>query len=278
VNSLGLLRWANYVINELNTTKIESFNGGINERFFEYSIAFSNIMKSLQGQVNLCLVGACDGTEDPLINNIYIPQHHWNGLFIEAVASNINDLKTFVVEKDIENRTFLLHAALSPECINTTIQIKERIPLDDPDAEKEVPHWKKKQLSTIARANYHDNELDKYKLVDVDCKTAANALDLWSSTYFHYKKTQLHILQIDVEGLDAELLRGFIQTNTPLYQYPLLIMFESKHLQPGEYESIKKELISKGYIVSKDVGDTLAVLRGEVLLKRLKKLKVISSA
>lgn len=122
-------------------------------------------------------------------------------------------------------------------------------------------------------------------LEEVRCVTASDILQEFAATdLFRSSKKQLkmtnskgkkivrkrrpHVLKIDVEGHDHEVLMSFVNLKTPAAELPLLIEFEAKSI--GEhFPAAKKELEEIGYVVSNFAADGFAMLKSEKILEGL---------
>lgn len=99
-----------------STTASDFFNG--------YAMKLSNIFKDVKAKVNFVLVGACDGTGDKTIKNIYLPNDHWRGVFVEPMSINVRDLIQFMAAKNIAHRSMIIRAAATSKCVNSTIVVE----------------------------------------------------------------------------------------------------------------------------------------------------------
>lgn len=79
------------------------------------------------------------------------------------------------------------------------------------------------------------------------------------------KKTKLrrpHILKIDVEGHDYDVLMGFLRHDTPVTELPLIIDFEAKSIAK-KFPLAKERMEYLGYAVSPFGNDGFAILRAD---------------
>lgn len=67
------------------------------------------------------MVGACDGTGDNTIKNLYLPNEHWRGVFVEPLTMNVRDLIKYMADKHANQRSFVIHAAATDDCVKPTL-------------------------------------------------------------------------------------------------------------------------------------------------------------
>lgn len=77
-----------------------------------------------------------------------------------------------------------------------------------------------------------------------------------------------HILKIDVEGHDFQVLMSFFRWDTPVSQLPLLVEFEAKSIAKN-FPKAKERLESLGYIVSPYGQDGFAILPRQKILESI---------
>ena len=92
--------------------------------FDHYAKILSETFKKHSAVVNFVLCGACDGTHDRTISDLYLPNRHWRGLFIEPIAINFQDLQTFLVHHNVSDRSYALHAAVMNQCNSPTVVLR----------------------------------------------------------------------------------------------------------------------------------------------------------
>lgn len=86
------------------------------------------------------------------------------------------------------------------------------------------------------------------------------------------RKRRLHILKIDVEGHDYDVLMSFLKDEIGDNDLPLLICFEAKSIGP-KYPAAKAHMEKRGYIVTPFGQDGFALLRGDMILNNLNSAK-----
>ena len=96
--------------------------------------------------VNVAVIGACDGTHDRLISNFFLPFANWEGLFVEPVSFNFISLTELIANHSAVNRSVVLRAAVFDPCETPSIQIKR--PLFE-EKNMSEPHWKRRQIGHI---------------------------------------------------------------------------------------------------------------------------------
>jgi hypothetical protein len=120
-----------------------TFNTKLASDFFNgYARRISDIWKEVGAKVNFALVGkspippfgvlllvstipgACDGLGDKTIKNLYLPNDHWRGVFVEPVSINVKDLIQFMANKNVAHRSLIIRAAATFECSNATIKME----------------------------------------------------------------------------------------------------------------------------------------------------------
>jgi hypothetical protein len=132
--------------------------------FEMYSLQLSAIFKDKGAKVNFALVGACDGTHDKTITEGYLPNDHWRGVFVEPFEINFNDLKNFMISKNVLDRTHLIHAAATSRCNSTTIKMKR--PTFE-EKNKTLPHWMRREIGAIVPFDKLDRPAMGIKLLSL---------------------------------------------------------------------------------------------------------------
>lgn len=57
--------------------------------FNEYAKKLSDIFESVKAKVNFAMIGACDGTSDNTIRELFLPNEHWRGVFVGVGILNL---------------------------------------------------------------------------------------------------------------------------------------------------------------------------------------------
>lgn len=291
--------WINGLIPErdYNATKWKlSHNGSPSKFFAHYNDRLSKIFKNNGAVVNFVLVGACDGTHDKTIADRFLKNSHWEGVFVEPVSLNFKDLTNYLTEKNVLNRSHLIKAAGTDVCMQPMTKIKFPIyETRSPNA----PHWLRREIGAVLTP---DEMAGKKKLPqnwnaeDVRCMTAADILDDWTNATKvaiaqggqkrggkrrkkeneggHRRRP--HVLKIDAEGHDYQVLMGFVKESVPVHELPLLISFEAKSIRL-HFNATVAFLQSRGYVVSdraddgQITNDGFAILKGDSIRERKKR-------
>jgi hypothetical protein len=88
----------------------------------------------------ICFVGACDGTGDNTIKHLYLPNEHWRGVFVEPLTMNVRDLIKFMSDNHANQRSLIIHAAATSECVKPTL-VMERPLYEEKNASIPVRFW-----------------------------------------------------------------------------------------------------------------------------------------
>ena len=259
------------------------------EDYFDHFVkALSQVFAEEKAHVNFALVGACDGLNDPTIESRFLPNKHWRAVFVEPMTPNVKDLTTYLTKNQAMDRSIIIQAACTRVCENPTLQVER--PLYEEinnnktaDARQDIPHWLRREIGSIMPKNRAKARPD-WIVEDVRCVTAADVLMEWTNATKsrknadkeHHKlikkdqgtahKMRPHILKIDAEGHDHEVLMSFVNQNTPLAELPLLIEFEAKIIEK-HFATVKRDLENIGYVVSDYAGDAVALLKGDKILQ-----------
>ena len=86
---------------------------------FHLMLNFNKVSLTLKHYYDL--VGACDGTSDNTIKNLYLKNDHWRGVFVEPLTMNVRDLIKFMAKHEAQSRSLIIHAAATSECERPTI-------------------------------------------------------------------------------------------------------------------------------------------------------------
>jgi hypothetical protein len=201
--------------------------------------------------VNFILVGACDGTHDKTIDKLFLPNPHWRGAFVEAISYNVHDLKELFSNNSALDRSHIIHAAATNTCMNKTITVQR--PLFE-EKNKSIAHWMRRQIGGIAAKNHllpieARKDRRNWATEEVRCVTGGDILYEWASVLYNEKmalkkKLRPHILKVDAEGHDYEVLLSFLSEDVSDSQLPLLIDFEAKSLG-DQYERTLELLRSR---------------------------------
>ena len=238
-------------------------------------------------------IGACDGTEDPTIN-LFVKNPHWEGLFVEPMDLNVRDLRVMLQSRTVLNRSIIVQAAATAVCRKPTLTFSR--PLFE-QINKSNEHWLRRQIGGViekgSRADWPD-----WKDETVKCTTGPRLISEWSDRFYyksiakhqkqtdHYRTSSLsrlkrrirpHVLRVDVEGHDFEVVKGFLIDNMRMADLPLTILFEAKvvgvwHNTTTTFNDLRVLLQRAGYVVTDEHHDTFAVLRPEMITVQGSKL------
>jgi len=291
-NRGALLAWSASLTEDDEDPKkwIKQINPNPPQIFDHYVVQLSKMFERHTATLNFVSVGACDGTNDFTITERFFPNKHWDAIFVEPMSNNYRDLVDQLKKANVFDRSFALRAAATSRCTKPTITVMR--PLYEDLGNKKAPHWLRRQIGSIkpegqkARSDWGDEE--------VLCVTGADVLNIWNraskgvlhkdlltgfnvDTKEHASRQVVgpagrlvrrrpHILKVDVEGHDFEVLSSFLNT-TVTTSLPLLVAFEAKSLGP-KYQTTVKLLQSRGYVVSDFKSDGFALLRGSAVLPK----------
>lgn len=105
----------------------------------------------------------------------------------------------------------------------------------------------------------------------VKCYTGTTILQSWSSALSSARSggrlVRPHILKVDVEGHDYQVLKSFLDDSIPVSSLPMLISFEAKSLRENE-AALRQQLLDRGYVVSHLANDGFAMLKADRWRKR----------
>ena len=256
--------------------------------FDKYCQRLSKLFKGLGANVNFAMIGACDGTNDPTIRNRFIPSDHWRGVFVEPMSVNYEDLVKYLDSKRVGHRSYVIRGAATSVCHSPTIMV-ERPLYEEKNAS--LPHWLRRQIGAIVPSHRVEKFEKQGKAVParsgdwvietVRCVTATDILTDWANTTATpaeaarqarrrkgggaARRRRPHVLKIDVEGHDYDVLMSFVR-DVPTGDLPLLIEFEAKSIG-AKFPAAKVQLEQRGYIVSKFAADGFALLRGDKIFR-----------
>lgn len=254
--------------------------------YFEHYLSrLSQTFEEVQGGalLNFVLVGACDGTHDATIQNHFLPSTHWRGVFVEPFEMNHADLVEFMRVNGAAERAFVLHAAATRRCAEETIKMKR--PTFE-EKNKSLPHWMRRQIGAVVPLDKLDRPATGgWTFEYTKCVNGPQILAEWASFLSKQsshtgaqtvQRVRPHVLKVDVEGHDYEVLMGFLDEETPALELPLMISFEAKSIKKN-IDALRAHLESRGYAVSQgDTNDGFALLKPEVFAKKRNKSRADS--
>lgn len=189
-------------------------------------------------------VGAQDGVTGDVVHDL-VARGKWRGVLVEPRRSMFDRLKeTYAAAEGLH----FANCAIAPQSGEMTLYA-----LDDSDGA--LPAWAHGlgtfDRSLLLRHAEHIPDLQKRIVAEVvQCRT-------WSSLLDDVAPPKIDLLQIDVEGMDYELIRSF-----PLSRVrPGVIRYEHAHLAAEDRAECEQFLIGNGYTPIVAERDTSAVAR-----------------
>lgn len=211
IQKRALQIWKRYLEITLKKNEVSRWNSlyksNISSLFEHYASTMSEIFKRNEAVINFVMVGACDGTNDRTISNLFLQNHHWRGVFIEPFTINFHDLTRFFGDRGLSSqRAYSLQGAVTDTC--SCDKIKVRRPTfeeSDPDA----PHWIRRQIGAVVPPNKLNASISKGWMAEwVRCLTASDVMKDWTQHLLgsdRWKLLRPHILKIDTEGHDGHV-------------------------------------------------------------------------
>lgn len=237
--------------------------------FFEHYVEqLSDLFSEKNAMVNFVMVGACDGTHDRTIRDRFLPSNHWRGVFVEPFEINHRDLVAFMDSHGAKDRATVLRAAATFRCNDTTIKMKR--PTFE-EKNKTLPHWMRREIGSIVPFDKLDRPATGGWIFEyVPCVNGQKILQNWTYALGlaqpgdaeNRVRLRPHVLKVDVEGHDYEVLMGFLHDGIPNTALPLLISFEAKSILK-HFDRLKGHLEQRGYAVSHLATDGFALLKAE---------------
>lgn len=230
-------RWSRRLLNRLKIHRLRQKDGRITEALARYS--------AKTPEVFLVQIGSNDGkTNDPFYGRI--ATRGWSALLVEPVP--------FIYERLVENhrdhtRVITENVAISDREETRPFYHLRRT--DSPDA----PWWYD-QIGSFDREQVLKSRDEIPGLEELLTSTEVRCLSLRSLLETHGIRS-FHILHTDLEGYDSHVIRQLDFTRWS----PDLILYENKHLPPGERKAVTGILEEAGYRLIHGSADTLAVKR-----------------
>ena len=122
--------------------------------FNRYNEKFSKMAKKLGASVNFASIGACDGTHDLTIQDLYLTHSHWKGVFVEPISMNFADLTNFLAVNGAANRSTVIRGAATTVCTSPFLEMK-RPPAEEEN--KSSPHWLRREIGTVIHSGQKVN-------------------------------------------------------------------------------------------------------------------------
>ena len=282
---------------DYNSTKWITKKRSQPQYVFDYYVKrLSDLFLAKGAMVNFALVGACDGTNDVTIRERYLPNEHWRGLFVEPILLNVEDLRKYLTESKVMHRSHIIQAAATNECNRSTITVKT--PSRDYMTDSKIPHWMRRQIGGIVaiRPDGKPRLPNGWRTEEVPCMRGSEILQKWAVEVNRHTmdkgktnvttdnssnrvvkgrkkglkgsaKRRPHVLKIDAEGFDYQVLSSFLQKfDTTNAELPLLVNYEAKSMNEN-YPKAVAELQNRGYIVSNYGNDGFALLQAQYMFR-----------
>ncbi len=202
-------------------------------------------------------IGANDGIfHDPI--HKFIRRDHWKGVLLEpqkqvfneylqVLHSNTPNIHCINAALDHQNgERHLYKLSFSEARWATGLASFDRARLEESIASGHVARRAKKEGIPLPK----DKE-DYIISEKIESISAASLLE-------KYKIKTIDFLQIDTEGYDFEIIKMFLNINSPR-----IIVYEQYHLSKEDLIAAKTFLNEKGYITKVFGGNTLAILKSE---------------
>jgi FkbM family methyltransferase len=216
----------------------------LNYRGFQLSLDLDMVLSHYgldRPQVHYLQVGAFDGVSgDPIYP--LIDRHRLRGTLIEPQKDAFDRLRTNYIH--FPDFRFVNAAIADRDGCKTLFRVK---PGREPERLGQMASFDR---SVLMRHSRWVSDLESMiEAEEVPCLT-------FETLFKRYAIEHVDLLQIDAEGLDAEILRLF---NIPLRK-PAIVHFEHRHLSVPDHEQSIGLLVDNGYRVAACGYDTLAYL------------------
>jgi hypothetical protein len=100
-NNKALEDWVKFLDPKIdyNTTmwKIATRSSTWSVHFNEYAKKLSAVFDKAHAKVNFVMIGACDGTSDNTIRELFLPNDHWRGVFVGLVYICLSSFYFYLV-------------------------------------------------------------------------------------------------------------------------------------------------------------------------------------
>ena len=172
--------------------------------FHEYSNKLSKVFKEHQADINFVLVGAFYGNNEMFLSNI-----HWRAAIVDAVDSNIRNLKHYLLKNSALDRAYFVLGAFSQTCSQSNISILHQTKeLQSRDGEEWV-QWR--VGNTAMFASNSDAKQNKWRTESVRCVPAMEFLQQWAGILYNKKmakrnKLRPHVLKINSHDANYEVV------------------------------------------------------------------------
>jgi FkbM family methyltransferase len=185
-------------------------------------------------------IGAFDGQANDPIHHLVVA-HAWRGVLVEPQQRYFERLQAAYA--GVPGLTFL-NVAVSGER-GTRVLYTVR------DGVEGLPDWAP-QIASFDRATIMSHTANAPALAAALVEQPVQSVTL--EDVFAAAPGPVDLLQIDVEGYDAEIVRMLDLDRWA----PSIVRFEHKHLSRGDHEECVARLVDAGYRVAVEDADTLA--------------------
>lgn len=199
--------------------------------------------------VTFVQIGSNDGTTaDPL--RALTEAYGWSGVLVEPVEYVFARLRQ---ERGSDPRLRFEHAAIADHDGEADF-----FHLRQGRIEEDLPYWHDQlgsfSLDTILSPE-HETQIPEIRDLVV---TATVKTLTFESLCVRHDLTKFHLLHIDTEGYDWEILS---QIDLERYR-PMVVLYEHKHLSPDDRQRAETKLQVGGYTWCHTLFDTIGVRRG----------------
>ncbi len=205
---------------------------------------------SITEAVRFVQIGANDGVMMDPLHSVMLAsssrRHRWDGLFVEPVPNMMRQLKANKATVSGLNDVGYVTAVVNATCPSGGI-----VPFFTYESREGEPVYMQ-GLGSLAIPVGRDPR--RFRRIAVSCKTPLQLAELVTM----HNAAHPHILLIDTEGFDIEILLGFAANNWP-FGKPNVIAFEvwegEGKLRKGALDDMFRMFATAGYRVRKSVED-----------------------
>lgn len=212
------------------------------------NLAFDDLLEfqyARSRRLQVMVVGAYDGMQNDPIGH-FVLKHDCDGVFVEPQPGAFARLRA-----NLGSRRNL-------HCVNAAVDgLKgERQFFHVPPGLSGLPAWSE-QLGSFCRAHIEKHEASAPGL-SAHISSIVVPTTTFDSLLDEFQIGTIDVLQIDAEGMDAQLLSGFPFHRTR----PALLHYEIAHMTPHELSSTRAMLSGLGYrlLPAESMTDEMAVL------------------
>ncbi len=189
-------------------------------------------------------IGANDGQQADPING-FIDRYNWSGLMLEPLKGNFALLES---HRRSNPQIILRRAALDVVPGRRTVYDLA------PSATAELPDWTR-GLGSFSRERVAAAAVELNLSADAVFAEEVDSIT-WEQVWLEFGERRCDLLVLDTEGYDVTLLRAANLAR----RLPRVILFEHVCVSLEERMPLYRELLSLGYNLSTDGGDTIASL------------------